>query len=175
MFLCFDYMIQASWKTVGHKCMLKKVQGVASRACCKLLKQVESVASRACWKLLQKVESVASRVGCTQNNKPSDNKPSDDVTWSVCMNFTTMLLTYHDPCKLTCWTHWLDVQLVLERYWPPSQGTPPHPTEARKPRKCHKMPWLSISRLPTTWGCSSSEAQLNILPHTPINQYPNFW
>ena len=47
MFLCFDSMIQASWKTTGNKCLLKKVERVASRARCKLLKKVEGVASRA--------------------------------------------------------------------------------------------------------------------------------
>ena len=42
MFLCLDSMIQASWKNAGNKCLLKKVESVASRACCKLLKRVAS-------------------------------------------------------------------------------------------------------------------------------------
>jgi hypothetical protein len=47
MFLRFDSMIQASWKTAENKCLLKKVESVASRAGCKLLKKVEGIASRA--------------------------------------------------------------------------------------------------------------------------------
>ena len=65
MFLCFDFMIQASWKSAGNKCLLEKVEGVAPRACCNLPKKVEIVTSRACCKLLQNVESIASKTDCT--------------------------------------------------------------------------------------------------------------
>ena len=171
MFLCFDYMIQASWKTVGHKCMLKKVQGVASRACCKCLKQVESVASRACWKLLQKVESVASRVGCTQNNNPSD-----DVTWSVRMNFTTILLTYRDPCKLTWSIEYHLCACLLNALTGCATGTwtlltplPGHPTPPHRSMKTAKMPQNASNFLGVQFQWSATE-YTSPYPHKPVSQ-----